>query len=235
MIPRGIGGAQGLNAFAVTFHGMTAYWFLPFDPIVMMNLIIFFISLLAGLSAFIAAGALKKSARTLVYCSIVVYVEHIGISIWAIVVCREALRATESSGGETRDTLAENSGGTPDRAAQQSKYPMQRLSQQTGQDNGPGARTSGVVNLSATSEYVSLLQNKAAMLAHSRCRGRRGKVAIKQVAGEEVVMRKDFLESNSTFPGDLKIPLGRSEQFRGENVLDIVLSSQKEFVDNVKI
>jgi len=41
-------------------------------------------------------------------------------------------------GGETRDTLAENSGGTPDRAAQQSKYPMQRLSQQTGQDNGPG-------------------------------------------------------------------------------------------------
>jgi len=43
MIPRGIGGAQGLNAFAVTFHGMTAYWFLPFDPIVMMNLIIFFI------------------------------------------------------------------------------------------------------------------------------------------------------------------------------------------------
>ena len=43
----------------------------------------------------------------------------------------------------------------------------------------------------------------------------RGKVAIKQVAGEEVVvMREDFRESYSTYPGYLNVPLGRSEQFR---------------------
>jgi len=42
-----------------------------------------------------------------------------------------------------------------------------------------------------------------------------GKVAIKQVAGEEVVvMQEDFRESYSTYPGDLNVPLGRSEQFR---------------------
>ena len=41
----------------------------------------------------------------------------------------------------------------------------------------------------------------------------RCKVAIKQVAGEEVVvMREDFRESYSTYPGDLNVPLGRSEQ-----------------------
>ena len=33
--------------------------------------------------------------------------------------------------------VTENSGGSPDRAAQQSEFPMQRLSQQTRQDNGP--------------------------------------------------------------------------------------------------
>ena len=36
----------------------------------------------------------------------------------------------------------------------------------------------------------------------------RGNVAIKQVAGEEVVvMREDFRESYSTYPGDLNVPL----------------------------
>jgi len=38
------------------------------------------------------------------------------------------------------------------------------------------------------------------------------KVFTKQVAGEEVVIREDFLESYSTFPDDLNIPLGISEQ-----------------------
>ena len=39
--------------------------------------------------------------------------------------------------------------------------------------------------------------------------------AIKYVAREEVVvMRKDFRESYSTYPGDFGVPLGRSEQFR---------------------
>ena len=43
-----------------------------------------------------------------------------------------------------------------------------------------------------------------------------GKVAIKQVAGEEVVvMQEDFRESYSTYPGDLNVPLVRSEQFSG--------------------
>ena len=43
----------------------------------------------------------------------------------------------------------------------------------------------------------------------------RGKVAIKQVAGEEVVvMREDFRECYSTYPSDLNVPLGRSDQFR---------------------
>ena len=41
-----------------------------------------------------------------------------------------------------------------------------------------------------------------------------GNVFVKQLVGEEVFMREDFLESYSTFPGDLNIPLGRSEQFR---------------------
>ena len=41
------------------------------------------------------------------------------------------------------------------------------------------------------------------------------KFAIKQVAGEEVVvMREDFRESYSMYPGDLNVPLGRSKQFR---------------------
>ena len=40
----------------------------------------------------------------------------------------------------------------------------------------------------------------------------RSKVAIKQVAGEEViVVQEDFRESYSTYPGDLSVPLGRSE------------------------
>ena len=35
------------------------------------------------------------------------------------------------------------------------------------------------------------------------------------MAGEEVVLREDFLESYFTFPGDLSIPLGSCEYFGG--------------------
>ena len=50
--------------------------------------------------------------------------------------------------------VTENSGGSPARAAQQSQYPMQRLSQQTRQRRGPN---DGEYNSDSTRLYDFLI------------------------------------------------------------------------------
>ena len=54
---RGIAGAQWLNAFVVTIPGLTAYWVESFDPIAMVNFIIF---LIVSIVIFVVVCAVGK-------------------------------------------------------------------------------------------------------------------------------------------------------------------------------
>ena len=57
MTSRILGGAQWLNAFAVTISGLTAFYVLPFDAIAMMDFIIFLFVSIAMVVVVISAVA----------------------------------------------------------------------------------------------------------------------------------------------------------------------------------